>query len=290
MGKKSKRLRKMRRDAEKAFSANSGTLPVSNKSTGYNWNALTCQHYAEMPVFETGKLRIFAATSNTARWIKDAAFFINCSDFGHNRDAIQAPAGFESLGEYNTSIPMLSIPWPDGSAPEVKPKFWNALARLLVQKIEGDVIVYCLGSHGRTGTALACLRLQFAPFITAQQAIAEVRRAHCPDAIETDSQIDYIYTVALATGGLDMVQDQGARPVGAMEVKTLPFPSALKQAEEQCALLLPSPEAPKDDIAQTVIPSLEEWERAYDDGVDYDRDNGNEMLGAWSDTAPVDLK
>ena len=55
----------------------------------------------------------------------------------------------------------------------------------------GEVVeVGCLGGHGRTGTALACLAVLAGH--PADDAVAWVRRTYCDRAVETDEQADYV--------------------------------------------------------------------------------------------------
>ncbi|HKE75437.1 MAG TPA: hypothetical protein VKB57_17570, partial [Acidimicrobiales bacterium] len=52
------------------------------------------------------------------------------------------------------------------------------------------VEIGCLGGHGRTGTALACLAVLCGH--RAGDAVAWVRAAYCPGAVETDEQAAFV--------------------------------------------------------------------------------------------------
>ena len=52
------------------------------------------------------------------------------------------------------------------------------------------VEIGCLGGHGRTGTALACLAVLAGT--PAAEAVAWVRGAYCPKAVETDAQRAFV--------------------------------------------------------------------------------------------------
>lgn len=88
---------------------------------------------------------------------------------------------------------VVRLDWPDMTAPtKVGIKFWQELHRLLPQ----HTAVACMGGHGRTGTALAALLV--ADGMGGQAAIDRVRKEHCPRAIETKEQEEYIRGLAKA--------------------------------------------------------------------------------------------
>lgn len=88
---------------------------------------------------------------------------------------------------------VVRLDWPDMTAPtKVGIKFWQELHKLLPQ----HTAVACMGGHGRTGTALAALLV--ADGMGGQAAIDRVRKEHCPRAIETKEQEEYIRGLAKA--------------------------------------------------------------------------------------------
>ena len=91
---------------------------------------------------------------------------------------------------------VLKIDWADRKAPDVIPSFWNELS----QRIAGDVMTCCIGGHGRSGTSLVCLMLANAPDYDALDAIVHLRAVHCPRAIESIEQHEYIDEVAVQLG------------------------------------------------------------------------------------------
>lgn len=60
-----------------------------------------------------------------------------------------------------------------------------------VQQRVLDVVFYCTGGKGRTGTAIACLMVTAAQ-IDGYRAILKVRKAYKSEAVETQGQVDYI--------------------------------------------------------------------------------------------------
>lgn len=86
---------------------------------------------------------------------------------------------------------VVRLAWPDMTAPtHVGLRFWVRLHGMLPQ----HTAVACVGGHGRTGTALACLLV--ADGMTADDAIKVVREKHCSKAIETIAQEQYIKRLA----------------------------------------------------------------------------------------------
>ena len=91
---------------------------------------------------------------------------------------------------------ILQIDWDDRKRPWVSPEFWPALAKLL----SGDVLCACQGGHGRSGTALTSLIMCLNPEYSAKDAIVHLRAMHCPRAIESSEQHEYLDLVAHALG------------------------------------------------------------------------------------------
>lgn len=84
----------------------------------------------------------------------------------------------------------LQIDWPDFSVPNLPKEFWIDLWAH-VKKEKKRVLVFCMGGHGRTGTAIACLMVA-AEIFSPKEAIAWVRKNYCNSAIESMSQERYI--------------------------------------------------------------------------------------------------
>jgi protein-tyrosine phosphatase len=78
------------------------------------------------------------------------------------------------------------LDWPDFGVPEVAP-LRIALRSLLERSRSGEVVeLGCVGAHGRTGTALACLSVLTGA--EAGQSVDWVRAVHCEKAVETAEQ------------------------------------------------------------------------------------------------------
>jgi protein-tyrosine phosphatase len=80
------------------------------------------------------------------------------------------------------------VEWPDFGVPADIDSFRAALADALERARRGEIVeLGCLGGHGRTGTALACLAtLTGTP---PNEAVEWVRANYCEKAVETDEQL-----------------------------------------------------------------------------------------------------
>jgi hypothetical protein len=82
------------------------------------------------------------------------------------------------------------LPWVDFGVPDAI-ELRVALEDVLARSRRGEhVEVGCLGGHGRTGTALACLAVLTGT--PPGEAVAWVRAAYCEKAVETDEQQAFV--------------------------------------------------------------------------------------------------
>ena len=83
------------------------------------------------------------------------------------------------------------VDWPDFGVPANAEAVVEALRSVLERARSGQHIeVGCLGGHGRTGTALACLAVLAG--YPAHDAVAWVRSSYCAEAVETPGQEAFI--------------------------------------------------------------------------------------------------
>jgi hypothetical protein len=83
------------------------------------------------------------------------------------------------------------VQWPDFGVPSDLDALRERLSAVLARAKAGDrVEIGCLGAHGRTGTALACLAIVdgHAP----DSAVAWVRTNYCERAVETSEQEAFV--------------------------------------------------------------------------------------------------
>ena len=83
------------------------------------------------------------------------------------------------------------LDWPDFGVPDDTAHVVVALRSVLERARSGKrVELGCLGGHGRTGTALACLAIMTGH--PQGDAVAWVRATYCSDAVETVEQEAYV--------------------------------------------------------------------------------------------------
>jgi hypothetical protein len=86
------------------------------------------------------------------------------------------------------------LDWPDFGVPDDAAPVVAALRSLRDRARAGDrVELGCLGGHGRTGTALACLAVLAGH--PPAGAVAWVRTNYCPEAVETPDQESFVATL-----------------------------------------------------------------------------------------------
>ena len=88
-------------------------------------------------------------------------------------------------------VNIMWCPWRDMSEP---PKgFEDMLPERVIPALSAGkkILVYCIGSHGRTGTFIASLIALLEP--ETPDPIAAVRERHCAKSVETLSQADFVF-------------------------------------------------------------------------------------------------
>lgn len=171
----------------------------ANKS-GYSsrYHYTSCKHEAEV-VFTIRGCRFFGATKaklNIAG-IRNVgkALVVNATTgkFGPAESGIRSGPAWLDKTQFVVDFDEIHMRWPDFSTPEVPPTFWSYLLKQVGEQGYKTVVFTCDGGHGRTGTALACILV--AQGWPAAEAMDFIREGYCKEAIETESQEDYIYTV-----------------------------------------------------------------------------------------------
>lgn len=95
--------------------------------------------------------------------------------------------------EVPSPIPEIVLDWPDMGVVELPRNFWTELVEHL-NRSPVRLLVFCVGGHGRTGTAMASIMV--ACGWGSADAIAWVRTNYCPRAIETHEQELYVRMMA----------------------------------------------------------------------------------------------
>jgi hypothetical protein len=145
--------------------------------TTYTGNVCThCFDSVQMPGIHGAKLDIRASKVRT-----------------HTLDTTP-DLGIYASEAWRPSCPAIFIPWTDYGLPEVEySKAAAAIRTAFNAALAGDVVeVGCVGSHGRTGTILACMVILADRNLTAAQAIAWARQHHCHKAVEVREQETFV--------------------------------------------------------------------------------------------------
>lgn len=152
--------------------------------------------------------RLYGAKGYDIKETAHLDLIIDCAGILKPRSRFVAKATAPRFRSLDTSAypDVITLAWPDMTAPtQVGIKFWIRLKDLLPM----DTAICCMGSHGRTGTALAALLV--ADGVGADDAMKRVRKEHCPRAIETREQESYIRALAKDRDTLAMRQRKGEK-------------------------------------------------------------------------------
>lgn len=188
---------------------NNGTSAVYVPGTGTYSSTSTyesCKH-KWVPVFTYEGIKIFGSAKSDISDHKPegARLIVNCTGYSYNTpkggvvksapQCMQALAAESYMAKLQTTDELL-LDWDDGKAVQLIPQFWPDLLTKAKEAGYEEMVVCCLGGHGRTGTALVSLALAAGLYIDPDTAIKEIRAKHCKKAVESYDQIDYIEWVA----------------------------------------------------------------------------------------------
>lgn len=149
-------------------------------------------------VFEINKARIWGGKRDTVDQLDRWSLMIPLLD-SYNSFTPENPIGANSEARvfvpshlFDKKIPpVLSIKWADQSVPYLEKEWWKDLTTFL-QGHKGDVVLFCMGGHGRTGTALTILASLAGKVPADACPVAWLRAEYCDKAVESDTQISYI--------------------------------------------------------------------------------------------------
>lgn len=109
--------------------------------------------------------------------------------------------------------PVLRLAWKDQWPPDCDPAWFGRLYEsLLKDYAPGNVIVACMGGHGRTGTMLASLLLVAYPGSAVCDIIDLVRSEHCEKSIESWDQAAYLMKFRPKAKHPKWLLDEAAQP------------------------------------------------------------------------------
>lgn len=99
--------------------------------------------------------------------------------------------GLEHWGKQAPPLEVI-LDWPDMRAVDLPAAFWTDLCQYLA-KNRTRMLTFCVGGHGRTGTAICCLMVVNG--WTSKAAIEWVRKNYCQQAVESKEQEEYICAI-----------------------------------------------------------------------------------------------
>lgn len=172
---------------------------------GAGWGSTAHNHPGDKVVYETkGGQKLYASNTHSLKeysgnWdlIIDLAAICRLEPSSNNYFIKRkSTKRFHALDVHTTTdkftpIPseVLALDWPDMGAPKCTLEFWTTLLGMLPAK----TVVACIGGHGRTGTCLCSLMI--ADGVSIYDAVPHVRKEHCEKAVESLSQMDYLYNL-----------------------------------------------------------------------------------------------
>lgn len=164
-----------------------------------------CNHKPSLVVSDNG-VNYWGATISDIRLgailsrFRGATLLVNLSGVSYTRETILTlPLKLKGYGlETHSIVPnpdYMSIEWGDGECPPLGFSFWEEYRNAIRTAGYKNVIAYCIGGHGRTGTFLASILLSYQGGL-AESATATVRMELCSKCIETREQNEYLHGLA----------------------------------------------------------------------------------------------
>jgi|GEM_PF-1556845 len=176
----------------------------------------SCTHDGATPLFTIDGRTFHAVNAAGAKTIHGCVAHIDLAGtftkhYGNAFVDTQASTltGIAALAALVNKTPgaaLLRLDWPDfGTPPDTAGvTFWRTLVQTLPP---GKIAVGCIGSHGRTGTFLAALRIVWYQE-SAPNAINWVRAHHCTKAVESTAQEIYLWRLATTMGTTTQPYDE----------------------------------------------------------------------------------
>ncbi len=111
--------------------------------------------------------------------------------FSPKNRLVALPRAFKPLEKSLDAVEEMVWDWKDFSDFPARREFWEKLYSIIQETGKKNILFFCVGGHGRTGTAVACLKT-VAMNIHGGAAIREIREQYCRKAIEAKVQEIYV--------------------------------------------------------------------------------------------------
>ena len=205
--------------------------PVSQKvsNTTANYTPTVRCHEGVHMILQVNKMRLWVGRGSSfgphcPDGDKPWALMVNLYD-----DHIYGKASAKCNGEaakfmspelFEGEIPTVILDWPDFGIPKLSRIWWQKFVTDL-QALDGDVALYCMGGHGRTGTAASILLLMMGAADDKgpiENPVEWLRVNYCDQVVESTAQINYIQEICdvkfHAEPRDNWTQGQSAFPLG----------------------------------------------------------------------------
>lgn len=181
---------------EYGYNKNAGVISSSGGGkTVYIYEPKKC-HQGNVKIFKDPKspLVVYGGGSNRGAVLYNE--WINF-DLADNYPAVVTVSGIKMPRlEQSIDDPSIRIEWRDGSVPFLTKANWVAIVGDLREVANTtkyhNMLVSCMGGHGRTGTALSILVALMNDEI---EPIKFIREIYCDECVETTKQVEYIQKI-----------------------------------------------------------------------------------------------
>ncbi len=164
-----------------------------------------CHPRTNNAVFSYGKATLYAGGFAKGAKIVQGMAVVDLAMMADERDLAnifavnkEAETAFSrTIKPERTNSPILTMFIPDYAAPSWGREVWTDLAADLMDLMNNgtDILVACMGGHGRTGMAVAILAGLMRPDIIGDDPLTWIRSVYCWEAVETLEQERYIFTI-----------------------------------------------------------------------------------------------
>lgn len=149
-------------------------------------------HTGNIEVMNLGEFSIFGGGEFKGCYPPMNGIVVDCGDV-FTIDSIKSTMKLPKtlMDSAKRTHDIIQIDWTDGKSLDLEYEFWKNLTDFLLEQ-NRDVLVCCMGGHGRTGTTLSILADMFGFVDTNDDPVRFVRNNYCYKAVETQSQAEYI--------------------------------------------------------------------------------------------------
>lgn len=138
--------------------------------------------------------------------------------------------GADVLNIVRPNIPNIWIKWPDYGIVPFDRAWWGHLVSIIAE-VDGCVLIYCIGGHGRTGTAASIIATLGGLVPDGACPVTWLRSVYCKNVVESESQLGYVEKITGRKVTADASKHVGVPYTysghGSHQKKTLKRPSGL---------------------------------------------------------------